>query len=47
MITILQFVFLACVIAAVVALTDWRWGLLLVGVVGFVSSFQAERKKAG
>ncbi len=44
MITILQFLFLACVVGAVVALTDWRWGLLLAGVVGFVSAFQAERK---
>jgi hypothetical protein len=50
MISFLQCVFLACVVVAIVALTDWRWALLLGGCAGFVTAVQAERrrtKKAG
>lgn len=48
--SLLQLLFVGCVLVALVALTDWRWALLAGGVLGFAVSFQWERrqpKKAG
>lgn len=43
--SVLQVVFVVCVLVAVEALTDWRWALLSLGVGGFVSAVQSERKR--
>lgn len=45
MVAFLQLVFLACVVVALLALTDWRWALMLSGLLGFVSSVQWERRR--
>lgn len=45
MASFLQLVFLACIVTAVVALSDWRVALLVGGLVGFVTAFQMERKR--
>lgn len=44
MIDVLQVVFLACFLVALVLLTDWRWGLLVVGGVGFALTVRWEIK---
>ena len=45
MASLLQLVALACILIAVVALTDWRWALLAAGVGGFAVGVQLERRK--
>lgn len=45
MASLLQLVAIACILVAVVALTDWRWGLLVFGGGMFVTGYLMERKR--
>lgn len=45
MASLLQLAAIACILVAVVALTDWRWGLLVFGVGTFTVGYLMERRK--
>ena len=44
MASLIQLACLAGCLVAIVALTDWRWALLIGCLVGFVTGYQLERR---